>query len=355
MTGLKPARISVAMCTFQGERYLEDQLASIAAQTRLPEELIVSDDRSSDGTVAIVERFATHAPFPVRISVVDAHLGVVRNYERAIKTCQGNIIVLSDQDDIWLPHKLDTLERIFNGPDEPLLAFSDAYHIRPDGTRTGDRLWSIAGFSPAQQQRMREDPFGQLMGRSIVSGCTLSFRASGLGLLMPFPGERTDSDLRLIHDRWISMVLASVGPVAVIDDPLIEYRIHDAQQIGIPALQIRKLVPSSLLRWRSAAVPTREHTARLEATIGLLHLVAARVPADARPRVEDAIAHLRARASIDGWRAKRLAGVVREFLTGRYHRYSLGTASAVADVVRPGETRFSSGAKLPRTSGATKS
>jgi hypothetical protein len=257
------------------------------------------------------------------------------------------VIVLSDQDDIWLPHRLATMEEAFADPRGPLLAFSDAFLIRPDGRPTGDHLWAIAGFSAAQQRRMRHDPFGQLMGRSIVSGCTLAFRASCRDLLLPFPSEGTQSDMRVLHDRWISIVLAAAGSVAVVSDPLVAYRIHPAQQVGIPALQIRKLVPSSLLRWRSAAVPTSEHTARLQAMVALLEIAAKRLDAGltgderelALSRVQGAMDHLQARSAVSGRRFTRLGGVVRETLTGRYHHYSLGTASALADLVRLNRSR----------------
>src|SRR5689334_9736183 len=166
------------MCTFDGARYIEAQLASIAAQTVRPAELVVSDDGSTDGTVALVERFAATVDFPVKVSVNPHRLGVTANFERASELCSGEVIVLADQDDVWLPHRLATLARLFENDDHLLLAFSNAWLINEQGRRTGDLHWSIVGFSAAQQARMTRDPFGQLMGRSIVSGCSLAFRSS---------------------------------------------------------------------------------------------------------------------------------------------------------------------------------
>jgi glycosyltransferase involved in cell wall biosynthesis len=354
-------RIAVAMGTYQGERYLEEQLATIVAQTRPPDALYVSDDASADDTLGVLKRFAETAPFPVEVITSDGRLGVTHNYERVIAAAEGDVIVLSDQDDRWLPHRVERIEREFAADDATCLTFSDAYLINSQNRRTGDRLWAIAGFSRAQQKRMRRDPFGQLMGRSIVSGCTLAFRAECRRLLVPFPQEETASAVRVFHDRWISIVLAVACGVTLIEEPLVEYRIHPRQRVGIPALQIRKLVPSSLLRWRSAAVPTREHTARLEATIALLSIVRERVDAhltgppriEAMARVEEAIAHLRAREAIDGSRLQRLPAVLREALTGRYHRYSLGTASAAADLVRAEGDQVPSLRRKPRQPGGS--
>src|SRR5882762_9087557 len=99
-------KISIAMCTYNGARYLREQLDSIAAQTRPPSELIVCDDNSLDETREIVAGFAASAPFPVRLGVNEQNLGSIRNFERAIKLCEGDLIALSDQDDVWLPEKL---------------------------------------------------------------------------------------------------------------------------------------------------------------------------------------------------------------------------------------------------------
>ncbi len=336
-------KVSVALCTRDGEQYISRQLSSIAAQSRLPDELVVNDDRSTDGTVKIIEAFAAVAPFPVDLVVNEDRLGVSHNFEAAIARCSGDVIVLSDQDDVWLPHRLEAAEDRLQASPDVCLTFSDAHLIGEQGRRTGRRLWDLVGFGPKQQARLRRDPFGQLMARSIVSGCTLALRASHRDLVLPFPAERTASQMRVLHDRWISLVLAAAYPIDVNGDALVEYRLHPRQQVGIPALQMRRMVPSSALRWRSAAVPTSEHLARLRATIGLLEEIRRRVEAGvpgprgraAVGRVDGAMAHLRARAALDAGRSRRAPGVAKELLSGRYHSYSLGTASAMADLVRP--------------------
>lgn len=342
--------ISVAMCTRDGERFLPAQLASIARQGRLPDEMVIFDDCSTDATVQIAKEFAAEASFPVTISVNADLLGVTRNFERAIASVTGDVVVLSDQDDVWLPHRLGVLEERFERKPDLALTFSDAFLINAQGRRTGDRLWSISGFTPRQQAHMRRDGFGRLTARSIVSGCTLALRTEHRDFLFPFPDERTGSQMRVLHDRWISLALAPAFAIGIIEEPLVEYRLHPAQVVGIPKLQIRKLVPSSLLRWRSAAVPTREHLDRLRANIGLLRLIADRVDQHvtgvarhaALTRISDAVDHLQARAAAHGSLVDRVPNVVRELGTGRYREFSLGIASATADLIRPGG-RVSSG------------
>src|SRR5688572_14133745 len=100
-------KFSVAMCTYNGARYLKEQLDSFTVQTRLPDELIVCDDGSSDETCQIVSTFAASAPFTVRLEVNQQTLGSTQNFAKAIQLCRGDLIALCDQDDVWLPGKLD--------------------------------------------------------------------------------------------------------------------------------------------------------------------------------------------------------------------------------------------------------
>ena len=119
-------KISVAMCTYNGARFVGEQLESIAAQTRPPDELVVCDDCSEDTTSQIVRDFATATPFPVQLVVNESIHGSTRNFEKAISLCSGDVIALSDQDDVWRNHKLATIERCFSEDARIGLVFSDA-------------------------------------------------------------------------------------------------------------------------------------------------------------------------------------------------------------------------------------
>ena len=96
-------RFSVALCTYDGARYLTDQLDSFISQVRRPDELIICDDASTDESLDIIMSFAMHAPFPVRIYRNEHNLGFIKNFEKAIQLCDGDIIALADQDDVWYP------------------------------------------------------------------------------------------------------------------------------------------------------------------------------------------------------------------------------------------------------------
>lgn len=126
--------LSVAMCTYNGEEYLWEQLLSIAEQTRLPDELIVCDDSSTDTTLQILNEFQKMAPFSVRIYCNEAKLGPSKNFEKAITLCSGDVIALSDQDDVWLPRKLERLEKLLEDHLEAGLRFLRRLGCRRDVT-----------------------------------------------------------------------------------------------------------------------------------------------------------------------------------------------------------------------------
>src|ERR1700719_1618101 len=130
--------ISVAMATYNGQRFIREQLDSLAAQQHLPSELVIADDASSDKTVAIAEQFAKTAPFTVHIYRHDKRLGYRANFMRAAGLCASELIAFCDQDDIWSPRKLALCIEPFRDPAALL-----AYHNAKVVTEAGERLGSL--------------------------------------------------------------------------------------------------------------------------------------------------------------------------------------------------------------------
>src|SRR6267154_3101567 len=124
---MKSVKLSIAMCTYNGAAYLSEQFESLATQTRVPDELVVCDDSSTDNhTREMVAAFARRAPFAVRLFVNKQNLGSKRSFELAIRRCRGEIIFLCDQDDVWREDKLAVIERTFSSSPQTGLVFSDA-------------------------------------------------------------------------------------------------------------------------------------------------------------------------------------------------------------------------------------
>ncbi len=325
-------KISVAMCTYNGARYLREQLQSIAAQTRPPDELVICDDQSADATREIISHFAASASFPVHLHANDQNLGSTKNFERAIGLCAGDIIALADQDDVWLPEKLRRIEECFEREPAVGLVFTDAEVVDEDLKPLGYRLWQSVGFDEAARRLVTSGRvLDVLLPGWTVTGATMAFRAGFRNLVLEIP-----TDLALIHDGWIALLIASVARVSFIDAPLIKYRQHARQQIGAKERQDEVAVAGldgareALRRANSydemIAIGTR-------AQQRLAELSDAYQSKDALAKLEQRLKHLRARANLPPGKLSRARCVLRELLSRRYHLYSNGVYSAVKDLV----------------------
>jgi glycosyltransferase involved in cell wall biosynthesis len=221
------------MCTYNGERFLPQQLASIAKQTRLPDELVVCDDRSTDRTIEIVREFAASHPFPVKVVENEQNLGFSKNFEKAIRLCSGDLIALSDQDDVWYPMRLERSEQELVTHLEAGLVFSDGDIIDDQDRLVGMRLWPSFGFAGQQKQRLLAGDYTILVKNRFVTGATVMFRSRLRENCLPVGAG-------WIHDEWIVSLVAAVADVRPIDAPLIRYRRHASQQVGLPNPSFRE-------------------------------------------------------------------------------------------------------------------
>ncbi|HLA84808.1 MAG TPA: glycosyltransferase family 2 protein [Thermoguttaceae bacterium] len=316
--------ISVALCTCNGERYLAEQLAGIAAQERLPDELVIHDDASTDGTAGLVGRFAATAPMQVRLTVNPARLGVTRNFARAIADCRGELIVLADQDDLWALHKVRRLHQTLTERPDAGLVFSNAERIDADGRRLDHDLWRTVGFGHGERRRMAAGrELDVLLRHNVVTGATVAFRARWRDLVLPIPDG-------WIHDAWIALVIAAVAPLAAIDEPLVRYRQHAGQQIG----ERKRSLLEDYLRIRGRGRDDFDRTAdnheavlrRLSEHAGLLR------DGRALDLLRQKVSHFRAKARMRQSIPRRLGLIAGELCRGRYRRCSLGWKSLAQDL-----------------------
>jgi glycosyltransferase involved in cell wall biosynthesis len=219
--------ISVAMCTYNGSRFLAGQLESIGRQTKRPVELIICDDGSTDSTPEIVRSFAAGAPFPVRFIRNEVKLGSSKNFEKAILRCGGDAIALCDQDDVWQKDKLELVARVLESEPNVGGVFSDALLIDEDSRPMPGTLWQRLQVTP----RMRGDLNSKrgpllLLERGVVTGATFVFRSNFVQLVTPIPSE-------WVHDAWIALLVATQARLCSLPEPLLNYRLHPAQQVGL--------------------------------------------------------------------------------------------------------------------------
>ncbi|RYF08878.1 MAG: glycosyltransferase family 2 protein, partial [Oxalobacteraceae bacterium] len=219
-------KISVALATYNGSRYLREQLASLSGQTLLPDELVVSDDGSTDDTLEIVRAFAITAPFPVRILSKSTRLGFSDNFLHAAEACQHEVIALCDQDDVWLPTKLE-IEAARLHADHSLivlhtLTVTDEL-LKPTGLHWTQDIEKDEVYEPLQL-----DPY------CVGWGNTMMFRRELVHLIdrQLRPRQPEFPDRPLSHDTWIYTLAAALGRVSHITRPLILYRQHGSNAAG---------------------------------------------------------------------------------------------------------------------------
>lgn len=222
--------VSVALCTYNSARYITAQLASILAQEPAPLEVIVCDDCSTDETLDLVRRQAAEHPGggAIRIAETTRVGGTVPNFARALAHCVADYVALSDHDDVWEPGRLSVALAAAQGAPRPALVFSDARLIDGEGAPLGRSLFEAYGIGPAELGAVRQGrAFEVLLRRNIVTGATVLFDRTLLEAAVPF-GQKW------VHDEWLAILAAALGSVICVEEPLINYRIHGANQIGIP-------------------------------------------------------------------------------------------------------------------------
>jgi Glycosyl transferase family 2 len=323
-------RLSIAMATWNGARYLREQLDSFRAQSRLPDELVVCDDHSTDGTAAILEEFRRTAPFHVNLSVNPKQMGYVENFEQAVEMCEGDVILLSDQDDVWLPEKLAEHEAVYRSRPEVGMAFSDGTIVDSDLAPLSLSLYQYVGANPKRLGRCAAGRGLDLFIRKPMAyGCALSIRSDLRRLILPIPPY-------WVHDHWFQTVISVLAEIQPISDPLILYRRHTAQTVGLPTKVKRpagrprtdgQSVPASgpnpesevvrrleridyqLKQWEVA----RERLERLDSHI---------IRPWYRAVIDAKLGYLRRRRAMSASPLIRLPAIAGELLLGRYHQYA---------------------------------
>ncbi len=228
--------IEVLLATFNGEPFLRAQLDSILAQDAPNLHILARDDGSSDATPAILAEYAAAHPTRIRLLPPSPPTGSPRlNFlalmQAAHATSAAPCIAFSDQDDVWLPHKLSRslaalhdLERR-HPPSTPLLVFTDLRIVDANLETLDPSLWSHLRFDPRAIHSLP-----RLLGSTVVTGSTMLINRAMLALACRMPPQAT------MHDRWIGLLAASLGDAAFLPEPTVLYRQHARNVIGAAAL-----------------------------------------------------------------------------------------------------------------------
>lgn len=248
-------KISVALATCNGARFLPDQLESLVDQRRLPDEVVVGDDGSTDATLEILQTFAKSAPFPVRLHRNSKRLGYADNFLQTARRTEGDWIAFCDQDDVWLPEKLARLDKAVRrhaGPSPLTMIVHDCQIVDESLQRREGRFPGIAAT--------RQVPRNGLLGFSVHPGMAKLVRGTILRNLDSTNRPRSfhARDGVLTHDKWTNLQANALGCTLLLADVLALYRRHGSNASLMrdahgPLRQIRRSlgVAADVYRFRS--------------------------------------------------------------------------------------------------------
>ncbi len=340
-----PADLSVAMCTHNGAPFIEAQLRSILSQVPAPAEVVLSDDASSDDTVAIAERvaaeFGAGAWGVTGLKVIrnEAPLGVTANFEQAVRACSGETIALSDQDDVWHEGRLERLVAVFADRPGLLAIASDATLVDGEGAPLSHTLFSALVVSRGDLAAInRGEAFARLMKRNVFTGATMAFRRKVLDVALPFPES-------WLHDEWLAAIAAAMGEVALVEEELVDYRQHGANQVGASKVSLKGKI-ARLVEPRGGR--NERLLARAQSLVERAHQREDAFGASSIAVAEAKYRHEQTRSALHRLRVRRLVPVAREFIRGGYGAHGRGMQDVARDLLQParesgalGSRRFS--------------
>ena len=207
--------VSIALCTYNGEAYLREQLDSIVNQSYPAIELIAVDDCSSDNTLKILEEYAAEYPF-IQGCVNPENLGYIRNFEKALGLCNGDFIALSDQDDIW---DLKKIEKQVKTIGNHLLIYHDSEFVDQNGQSLHRKMSDIMNL-------YRGDQPEAFLFFNCISGHSVLMKKELRDELLPFPNA-------YFHDWWMGYVATNLGSIDFISECLVKYRQHQKADTNI--------------------------------------------------------------------------------------------------------------------------
>lgn len=284
-------RVSIAMTTYNGARFVEAQLASLVGQRQRPSQLVIVDDASSDDTPALLDRFAAVAPFEVQVHRNPRNLGWRANFFRALEHCDGDLIGFCDQDDVWHADKIAACAAALDDP-RALLVYHGAELVDAEMRRTGD-------LRAYQSQPVPLAPPQSLGPWKNILGFTMMFRGDLLRFSRYWPMSLDRGALGAPdpHDQWFAFIATTLGHIAYVDRDLALYRQHGLNAVGVmnrggAAARLRQLVPEPVVRPLTAHRQLVKLADAVQARIAILERIRADEPALAA-RLDSAIAAYR--------------------------------------------------------------
>ncbi len=321
-------RVSIAVTTYNAGPWLAGQLESFVRQTLPPDQVVICDDGSTDGTIDAVRAFARSAPFEVQVVCNPENLTTTPNFAQAVSLCRGEFIFFADQDDVWHEDKIETLVGVLEADPEAGAVFSNGRVVDESLAPLGYTLWDSLWFDSSERALVQDEREAEVFVRHVVAaGTTLAFRSCYRDVFLPFP------DLHDCHDAWVTFSICGVARVRIVERDLIEYRLHGENQFGLQRFNLLEQFAKAKEQLEIGAfrhnmvffTTARDRFRKVEAEGRTL-----------RPEVvalaEGKIRHAGIRDAMTGGFFARLPTIVREVLNRGYWRFGYGAKSLAQDL-----------------------
>ena len=216
-------KIDILMATYNGEKYLKEQMDSILEQTHQDFRLLISDDGSQDSTRQILNEYVAKDN-RVIVFLQNKNLGVVKNFEYLMEKVESEYFMFSDQDDIWQKDKIQkSIQKMLETNSD--LVYSDLQVVSQELDVLHGSYWKLKGF---EKKIRKYNNFESLYLNNFVTGCTMLVKSKWLEKILPLPHKSN----YILHDYWTALIVSKFGKMAHLDEPLVKYRQHFSNNIG---------------------------------------------------------------------------------------------------------------------------
>ncbi len=243
-------KTSVVIATYNGEKYIEEQLKSIILQTVKPDEIVICDDHSKDETIKIINALLSKTQMDYKIIRHKNNLGVVKSFKDALLASSGDLVFLCDQDDVWKKEKIEKFIKIFKDNDDCILVFSNASVTDDKLCSKGTSLWESIHFNPEGMRNFTKSAYiSELLKRNIFTGMCMAFKRELID-------AETSFSTNMLHDEFLGWRALFKGKIVPINEQLVYYRQHSKNVVGNSKIRKFQSVPLLKAYVRKSSIKT---------------------------------------------------------------------------------------------------
>lgn len=326
--------ISVALCTYNGEKFIREQIESILSQTHPVHEIVISDDGSTDDTLNILQEYVSTASLREQINIVllknSSPVGISANFQACIAATSCDWVLLCDQDDIWHKDKVEILIGEITNHSTAKLFCTNAELVDELGFSLGYSLFHSLKISTKEIDLLQSNrAFEALLRRNLATGATMLVNKSVFRKAVPFPPN-------WIHDEWLSIVAAYESEFMLINLKTIDYRQHSQNSIGARRLSLRRRIS----KYREPRNERNEHLVlRAEELLNFIEINCDVTPGEAKNKfaklARNYLGFHQNRLRLNSLRIHRFAPVIKYLMQGEYSKFSRGCKDALKDLIQP--------------------